>query len=191
MYRRKNQRIIISTYNHNDLHFAVGFSENEKIVRISLPKKNLEEAVSEISNYHPKFSISDKYKDTVIEIATMYTGKPVNFNMDLLDMEISAEYEHETSTINTSFERQVILKVAKIQYGNIKTYKDIAKSINTHAYRAVGTAIGKNPFPIVVPCHRVVRSDGAVGGFRGGTEMKIKMLINEGLKPESGRIDIE
>lgn len=191
MYRRKNQRVIISTHNHQDLHFAVGFSEKGKIVRIALPRKDLEEVVSEISSYHPKFSMSNKYKETVIEIAMMYTGKPVNFNMDLLELEISDEYDSETSTMNTSFEKQVILEVAKIQYGEVKTYKDIAKSLNTHAYRAVGTAIGKNPFPIVVPCHRVVRSDGLVGGFRGGTEMKIKMLINEGLKPKSGRINIE
>ncbi|MGB8233684.1 MAG: MGMT family protein, partial [Methanobacterium sp.] len=54
--------------------------------------------------------------------------------------------------------------------------------INCHAYRAVGTAIGKNPFPIVIPCHRVIRSDGKIGGFRGGTQMKVEILKNEGIK---------
>ncbi|MTK63381.1 MAG: MGMT family protein, partial [Methanobacterium sp.] len=54
-----------------------------------------------------------------------------------------------------------------------------------------GTAIGKNPFAIVVPCHRVVRSDGMIGGFRGGKEMKIEMLINEGFKIKSDKILLE
>jgi methylated-DNA-[protein]-cysteine S-methyltransferase len=88
----------------------------------------------------------------------------------------------------------VIIEVAKIPYGTVKTYKEIAKSINSRAYRAVGTAIGKNPFPIVIPCHRVIRSDGKIGGFRGGTQMKVEILKKEGIKIEeesekfSGRI---
>ena len=86
------------------------------------------------------------------------------------------------STINTSFEKDVILEVAKIPYGTIKTYKEIAKSLNSHAYRAIGTAIGKNPFPIIIPCHRVIKSDGKIGDFRGGTPMKVEILKNEGIK---------
>ena len=50
----------------------------------------------------------------------------------------------------------MIIEVSKIPYGTIKTYKEIAKSLNSHAYRAVGTAIGKNPFPIVIPCHELL-----------------------------------
>ena len=92
---------------------------------------------------------------------------------------------------NTIFERDVILEVAKIPYGNVKTYKDIAESINSSAYRAVGTAIGKNPFPILVPCHRVIRSDGKVGGFRGGTSMKIEILENEGIKINKSKVLID
>ena len=78
----------------------------------------------------------------------------------------------------------MIIKVAKIPYGTVKTYKEIAKSINSRAYRAVGTAIGNNPFPIVIPCHRVIRSDGKIGGFRGGTSMKVEILKKEGIKIE-------
>ena len=76
----------------------------------------------------------------------------------------------------------VILEVAKIPYGNVSTYKEIAKLLDSHAYRAVGTAIGKNPFPILIPCHRVIRSDGKIGDFRGGTPMKVEILKNEGIK---------
>jgi methylated-DNA-[protein]-cysteine S-methyltransferase len=179
MYRRKNSRITISTHKQENLYFAVGFSENGKIVRIALPMDNLEDVVLEISRYHQNFTISNKNTEMVKVIARMYLGEKVNFNLMLLEMDIESEYE--TSTIKTSFERKVILEVAKIPHGTVKTYKDIAESINTRGYRAVGTAIGKNPFPIVVPCHRVIRSDHSVGEFRGGSEMKVEMLSNEGI----------
>jgi methylated-DNA-[protein]-cysteine S-methyltransferase len=179
MDKRNRSKIIISTYKKGNLYFAAGFSENGKIVRIALPKENLEDAVSEISRYHQNFSISNVNPEVMNTIADMFFGENIDFELKLLEMDIESEYE--TSTIKTSFEREVILEVAKIPYGTVKTYKDIAKSINTNGYRAVGTAIGKNPFPIVVPCHRVIRSDHSVGGFRGGSEMKVEMLNNEGI----------
>lgn len=184
----KKNSVLISTYKKNDLYFAAAFSQKGKIVRIALPKKNLDDVVPELSNYHPEFILDNKYEDIVAIIAEMYLGKISDFNMELLEMEVSKEPSHETSSIKSSFERDVILKVAAIPQGSVKTYKDIASSLNTRGYRAVGTAIGKNPFPIVVPCHRVVRSDGKVGGFRGGKEMKIDMLINEGFCIESDRV---
>ncbi|WP_048191439.1 methylated-DNA--[protein]-cysteine S-methyltransferase [Methanobacterium sp. SMA-27] len=74
------------------------------------------------------------------------------------------------------------MKLQKYPCGSVRTYKEIAKLLNSHAYRAVGTAIGKNPFPILIPCHRVIRSDGKIGDFRGGTPMKVEILKNEGIK---------
>jgi len=145
----------------------------------------------DISNHHPEFTLNDKYEKTVAIIAQMYFGKISDFNMALLEMDVSKEPSHKTSSIKTNFEREVILKVAAIPHGSVKTYKDIARSLNTRGYRAVGTAIGKNPFPIVVPCHRVVRSDGKVGGFRGGKQMKIDMLINEGFIIKSDQLITE
>jgi len=186
MYKGKNSRIKISTHNYKNLYFAAGFSKKGKIVRIALPKDNINDAVSEISKHHPEFSLSDENKGLVQEIACMYFGENINFDLKLIEMDIESEYE--TSTIKTKFERDVILEISKIPYGTVQTYKDIAMSLNTNGYRAVGTAIGKNPFPIVVPCHRVIRSDGSIGGFRGGTEVKVDMLSNEGLKIKSNRI---
>jgi methylated-DNA-[protein]-cysteine S-methyltransferase len=186
MYRRNNSQITISTHNCKNLYFAAGFSKKGRIVRIALPKDNLNDAVSEISKQHPDFSISNENNEIVQEIASIYFGKNINFDLKLLEMDIESEYE--TSTIKTNFERDVILEVSKIPHGTVQTYKDIAESLNTEGYRAVGTAIGKNPFPIVVPCHRVIRSDGSIGWFRGGTEVKVDMLTNEGLKIISNRI---
>lgn len=181
----------ISTHKENDLYFAAAFSQKGKIVRIALPQTSLESVVTEISDYHPKFVLDNKYEDTVAIIAQMYLGKISDFNMELLEMEVSKEQIHETSSIKTNFERDVIVEVASIPHGSVKTYKDIANSLNTRGYRAVGTAIGKNPFPIVVPCHRVVRSDGKIGGFRGGKQMKINMLTNEGFTIKSDRVMTE
>ena len=72
--------------------------------------------------------------------------------------------------------------IKKIKYGNYKTYKDIACEIgNKLAFRAVGNALNKNPFPIVVPCHRVLASNGSLGGFSAGIEWKKYLLKLEGI----------
>ena len=76
----------------------------------------------------------------------------------------------------------------KIPHGEVKTYKQISEAIDSKGYRAVGTAIGKNPLPLIIPCHRVIRSDLKVGGFYGGTEMKKEILENEGICIVSGKI---
>jgi methylated-DNA-[protein]-cysteine S-methyltransferase len=182
MSKKNNQTITISTHNHENLHFAVGLNENGKIVRITLPQKSSDKAIAEITHHHPKFKLSDEHCETANDICDIYHGKDVDFDLEQLELNIGE------STITTIFERDVILEVAKIPCGNVKTYKDIAESINSTAYRAVGTAIGKNPFPILVPCHRVIRSNGEVGGFRGGTSMKIEILENEGIKINKSKV---
>ena len=66
--------------------------------------------------------------------------------------------------------------------GKVSTYQRIAGHLdNPQAARAVGTALAHNPFPIIVPCHRAIRSDGALGGFQGGAEMKRALLEMEGV----------
>ena len=83
---------------------------------------------------------------------------------------------------------QVLKKVPK---GKVTTYREIAKSLKSKAYRAVGNAMNKNPYAPDVPCHRVVKSDGNVGGFASGTKKKISMLKREGVKIISGKIDLK
>jgi methylated-DNA-[protein]-cysteine S-methyltransferase len=69
----------------------------------------------------------------------------------------------------------------KIPYGEVRSYRWIADRLKVGpAARAVGNACGKNPLPIVVPCHRVVRHDGSLGGYTGGMEIKRKLLTIEG-----------
>lgn len=76
-----------------------------------------------------------------------------------------------------------------IPKGRVATYGLIAKIIGRpKAARAVGNALNKNPYAPAVPCHRVVRSDGTVGGFAGGTKQKIILLTKEGIAIKQGRV---
>ena len=78
----------------------------------------------------------------------------------------------------TEFEKKVLDEVLKIPLGEVRTYKWIANKIGTpRAYRAVGAALRRNPYPLFIPCHRVVRSDGKAGGYSLGSDLK-KDLIN-------------
>ena len=83
----------------------------------------------------------------------------------------------------TEFERAVLLKALEIPRGEVRTYGWIAAQIgHPRAVRAVGSALRKNPVPVLIPCHRVVRSDGAIGDYAlGGSAEKRKILLAEGL----------
>lgn len=77
----------------------------------------------------------------------------------------------------TPLERRVFHETAKIPYGTQQTYKALALAIGRPAsWRFVGTALGKNPFPLLIPCHRVVRSDGHIGGFGAGRAVKKRLI---------------
>jgi len=77
----------------------------------------------------------------------------------------------------TEFEKKVWEALREIPYGETRTYKWLAEKIgNPHAFRAVGRALGKNPIPIIFPCHRVIETDGSIGGYSSGIEMKRRLL---------------
>ena len=78
----------------------------------------------------------------------------------------------------------------KVPKGKVTTYGDIAHAIKTKAYRAVGSAMNKNPYAPKVPCHRVVQSNGNIGGFASGTKKKIQMLKKEGVEIKNNQIDL-
>ena len=86
--------------------------------------------------------------------------------------------------IGTDFQIKVWNAISKIPKGKVKTYKELARSIRKpKASRAVANACGKNPFPIKIPCHRVIRSDGRLGGYsgKGGIKTKREILRSEGV----------
>ena len=85
----------------------------------------------------------------------------------------------------TKFEEKVWNYIKSIKKGSVKTYKEVAIGINRpKSARAVANAIGKNPFAPKIPCHRVIRSDGSLGGYsgKGGIKNKKKLLKKEGIR---------
>ncbi|MFH1995485.1 MAG: MGMT family protein [Candidatus Omnitrophota bacterium] len=82
----------------------------------------------------------------------------------------------------TDFERDVYRAVSRIPPGSVRSYRWVARQIGRpRAYRAAGNALNKNPYPGVIPCHRVVKQDGTLGGFSKGKKAKIRMLRSEGV----------
>ncbi|MBO1224871.1 MAG: methylated-DNA--[protein]-cysteine S-methyltransferase [Candidatus Scalindua sediminis] len=85
-------------------------------------------------------------------------------------------------SIGTQFQRKVWHKVREIPYGELRSYKWVARSIGrAHASRAVGNAVGRNPVAPIVPCHRVICSDGTLGGYSSGIAIKKRLLGLEGI----------
>ncbi|MBW2971516.1 MGMT family protein [Candidatus Woesearchaeota archaeon] len=97
-----------------------------------------------------------------------------------------------------SFNEDVWEMCKRIPEGSVSTYGELARALNTKAYQAVGNAMNKNPRgawntsgPERVPCHRVVNSDGRVGGFARGTEAKIALLEKEGVEVRNNKVDLK
>ena len=77
----------------------------------------------------------------------------------------------------TDFEKKVWQILHEIPYGDTRTYKWLAEKIgNPHATRAVGRALSRNPLPIILPCHRIIESDGSIGGYSSGVDIKRRLL---------------
>lgn len=86
------------------------------------------------------------------------------------------------SGVSTGFQRDVYDRLLEIEYGHVVSYGRVAQDIDKpDMARAVGQAVGANPIPIVIPCHRVIASDGRLTGFGGGLPAKIALLKLEGI----------
>lgn len=93
----------------------------------------------------------------------------------------SETFDLKLDVTGTSFQEAVWQALEKIPYGEVRSYTQIAEEVGKpKAVRAVGSAIGKNPVLMVIPCHRVVTKDGKIGQYRGGTAMKKDLLTLEG-----------
>jgi O-6-methylguanine DNA methyltransferase len=122
-------------------------------------------------NYYLKNSITNNksklLNDTKKQLEEYLTGKRTSFNIS-------------PSLSGTKFQKQVWDEINKIPYGQKVTYSDIAKEISKpKAYRAVANAVGRNPIAIMIPCHRVLRSNGNLGGYSSGVDIKKLLLQKE------------
>lgn len=103
-----------------------------------------------------------------------------------LNLDLTATHPEDRS-VGSPFQRRVWLALQQIPYGQTSSYGDIAQAVSSpRAARAVGTACAKNPLPIVLPCHRVVRADGKMGNYTGGREIKVALLALEAGSPSEG-----
>ena len=90
------------------------------------------------------------------------------------------------------FSQRVLEIVKRVPKGRVSTYADVARALGApRAARAVGNALHNNPTSVTVPCHRVVRSDGGLGGYSRGAKKKRELLLKEGVELRGNRIDLE
>jgi len=115
----------------------------------------------------------------VLQIRSFLSGTAVDFDRDDLDFGVVQ-----------GFTRQALQACGQIPRGQVMSYGGLASSLGIPGgARAVGNAMAANPFPLMIPCHRVVRSDGSIGGFGGGVEVKKRLLRLEGIVFDSkGRV---
>ncbi len=154
--------------------------DGPKVCRVCLPNKK-DAVLAEIAEFFP--GAVERSHPCISElgdrIQSYLGGALVGFDIGILDRRQCYR-----------FQKRVLIAEYKIPWGWVSTYGRIAKHIGKPGgARAVGNGSGRNPFPIVIPCHRVVRSDGALGGYRGGLAMKRALLEMEGVEfTTSGKV---
>ena len=89
---------------------------------------------------------------------------------------------------NTPFSERVLKALLKIKPGEITTYSNLAKTINSKAYRAVGGVLRNNPLPLIIPCHRVIKQDGKLGGFMGKMDKDWQIHLKRSLLEIEGNV---
>jgi len=141
------------------------------VMRIILPRTTREEVLRSIAGNRSEFEFADmpQFTDLPERIQNYLKGEQPEFS-DPLDLAGS-----------TSFQRAVWNITRTIPYGKTQSYSWISKQLGKdRAARAVGQAMGSNPLPIIIPCHRIISSAGNLGGFSGGLDIKKKLLALEG-----------
>ena len=138
-------------------------AEENRILRVSFSE------VAPLSE--PTFPPTLPILTRTIKLLDLYfAGGPINF------IELSVQLAHATD-----FQQHVWNTIRQIPYGEVRTYQWIANQIERpKSVRAIGNAVGANPASILIPCHRVIRSDGTLGGYGGGINRKRQLLTLEG-----------
>ncbi len=86
-------------------------------------------------------------------------------------------------------EEKVYKKLLEVPPGKVTTYGELAKAVGIKdGQRLIGKIMNKNPYPVIIPCHRVIKSDGKIGGYAWGEKIKTNMLLKEGIKIKTGKI---
>lgn len=146
-------------------------SSAEGIVRLSFPIRSEGAFRRRLREEYPGSTLSDGRRENAKaarQISRYLDGRIRQFDLPL-DLR------------GSEFRRRVLAAVAEIPYGKTASYGDIARRVGSpRGARAVGQAVGANPIPLIIPCHRVIASDGSLGGFGLGLPMKRRLLELEG-----------
>jgi methylated-DNA-[protein]-cysteine S-methyltransferase len=142
------------------------------LVRLALPNERLDDVIADLSeDLSPRIlEFPSRLDEARRELDEYFEGRRQRFELPL-DWRLS----------HPGFYRRVLRATARVPFGEMISYRDAAERAgNPRAFRAAGSALGSNPIPIVVPCHRVIRSGGDIGNYGGGPEMKSFLLELEG-----------
>ncbi|WP_291474990.1 methylated-DNA--[protein]-cysteine S-methyltransferase [Corynebacterium sp.] len=139
-------------------------SSSDGLVRIAFACEGFDAVLHSLTGQSITEGTSPVLEDAAAQLDEYFAGTRHDFDLPL-------------SLPGHSFRRTVQRALRGIPYGETRTYKEVAGSVgNPNAVRAVGTACATNPLPLVIPCHRVLRSDGGIGGYLGGADAKNLLL---------------
>lgn len=150
------------------------------LTRLILPGKPMQDFLEEVDLDYKDYHLWDESKKGERSFVNRKAQKQLTlyFDKKLFDFSIPLDLK------GTDFQLKVWKELSKIPYGLMTTYKEIARVVDRpQAYRAVGAANSKNPIPIIIPCHRVIASDGSISGYSGGVELKTFLLAFEAAEP--------
>lgn len=164
------------TIDRSDFGSIILVARNGRLVSLDIvPDDRLYLRKSIFARYPNARERPESFRTLLRDLDRYFKGKRVDFEiaLDMDDLGV--------------FTRTVLAEASKVPYGQTTTYSTVGRAIGyPHAPRAVGQALKRNPIPIIVPCHRVVRADGFLGGFDMGLEMKARLLSIEGVR--TGRV---
>jgi methylated-DNA-[protein]-cysteine S-methyltransferase len=145
------------------------------LVRVGLPNQDQDELLVDLSE-----RVSPRVLEAPAELDEARRELDLYFAGKLEDFDLPLDWR-----LSGGFRQRVLRAIDRIPYGQTRSYTEMArKAGNERAVRAAGTACGSNPIPLVVPCHRVLRTGGALGGYGGGLSMKQALLELEGVLDE-------
>lgn len=176
-------KTIINARHHGPVAIIWGYSNAQpKIIRIVLPSATLS-AQKMVAGLYPDARLAScKAIDVVgVNIQRLLAGIAVEFPLDMVDMGCCA-----------TFQRRVLHAQHAIPRGSVSTYALIASHLGIeNGARAVGNALARNPFPLIIPCHRTICSNHTPGGYQGGLKMKLSLLALEGTGCDAaGRLQV-
>jgi methylated-DNA-[protein]-cysteine S-methyltransferase len=155
----------------SSIGYIIIVTRDGKVISLDVRDGGMYEARKMVSSLYPDATESMAPFKTIRTLLDRYLqGRKVNFDIDLDISHLGA------------FSQKVLNELRKIPHGETRSYGWLAKRVGkAGAARAVGQALKRNPIPIIIPCHRVIRDDGTIGGFSMGVDIKERLLALEGV----------